>query len=263
MKLKIITSNITCKTHWKKGTTYIVTNAITVTNTGKLTIDDGVQVALLNGNTTFGGITFAQGSRLKAGKIYSYAVGSNYVKAYTANNGGWTFNGTAVAVGGAVFLRDSKFKLESLVGDYLGNGDATTPVPAITLNGLKCDEFKVCGLVLSNGTDADYTAISANNVDIKLAVLVINISNSTSTGLSVSNSSIDVSKKFSLLNPETAFSLTSSTLSISYGAKFVINATNDLTGLTVNTADPRVPAVTSAPYTANIKCLRSKTIYFD
>ena len=263
MKVKIITSNITCKTHWKKGTTYIVAEQITVTNTGKLTIDDGVQVALLNGDTTFGGITFAQGSRLKAGKIYSYAVGPNYVKAYTANNGGWTFNGTAVAVDGAVFLRDSKFKLESLVGDYLGAGDATSPVAAVTLNGLKCTEFVACGLVLSDGTDADYTAVIASNVDIKLAVLVVNVSNSTSTGLTISNSSVDISKKFSLLNPETAFELTSSTLAISYGAKFVINSTNDLTGLTVNTADPRVPPVTTAPYTANIKNLRSKTVYFD
>ena len=267
MKLKIITSNITCKTHWKKGTTYVIAAPVTVTNTGKLKIDDGVEVALLNNATVSlrGGLTFAQGSRLKAGKIYSYAVGSNYVKAYTANNGGWTFNGTAVAVGGAVFLRDSKFKLESLVGDYLGNAAVldADKVPGVSVIAIKCDELKLCGLVLSNGTDATYRALRFADSDIKLASLTISLATVNTTGVILSNSSVDVAKKLSITSPATLFTTSASSLSISYGAKLILNGTNALTGITVNTADPRVPATSTSPYTVNISCLRSKTIYFN
>lgn len=123
----------------KAGTTYVVASDVRVSKGGRLVVDDGVTILILNGRVAsspigHAALIFEQGSALEAERLYVRACDARFRAVKTAGNGGlWFFGGYRSAEKDGLDVTTagphakSSFNAKLIAAYYLGHRDPVTP----------------------------------------------------------------------------------------------------------------------------------------
>jgi hypothetical protein len=199
---KEISQNIVNNTTLKAGHTYVITKPVTVS--ARLTIEDDVNIFILNNVTTDtvgNGLTFATSSELVACEVNFFACGDNMEKINIANNGGLVFNGSAgpITTTAAYNSTPSNFVAKKIRCNYLGGFDpAGAPalkLDAITIANCNEDEWNVKA-VSSYYSGADGVVIKQSTIDFDFLAVQYPSAN----GVTNTNSTVKINKGLKVVN---------------------------------------------------------------
>lgn len=119
----------------RAGTTYVVASEVRVQKGGRLVVEDGVNILILNGvlpssSIAHAALIFDQGSALQAKRLYVRACDDRFRVVKAADNGGlWFFGGYRSAEKDGLSVTAgrpsaaSSFKADLIAVYYLGHGD--------------------------------------------------------------------------------------------------------------------------------------------
>ncbi len=215
MKIEVVaTGTLTGTAHWKKCKTYIISGTYTIATGATLKIDDGTKVLLLNG-TTSGQMVFQSGSKLRAGDIISYAVGSTTADtaATTANNGGWIFNGTVDNNNSS--KNASSFEMNEFRGSYLGSA----LVSAMLINDMREQEFcadKLRFLFSTTALQLQTSYITLNRIKVEACTNAFKFSQP---------STLTIANVFNVRATNLLTGLLTNSILIEKGAQFIVVTT--------------------------------------
>ena len=181
-----VSSDITGDATFRAGTVYVITGEVHVRKFVTLTIEDGVEVRIRNGNGNFATITscaliFDSGSSLVAENVTFQAADAANQPVKVAHNGGVFFCGgtrkaakddvSSMVVGPRVGW---SFNATKIVASYLGrkdpaegdgDGNRRDDIDAVSLVGVIADEWNVKGVEIHHSGDDGF---DLTNSDVEM-----------------------------------------------------------------------------------------------
>jgi hypothetical protein len=204
-----VSKSITSDTTFRAGTVYVITGEVHVLRTVKLTIEDGVEVRIRNGQGRFLFLTspaliFDSGSRLVAHKVTFQAANDANEPVNVANNGGVFFCGsTRAATKDSISsridpLHPSSFSADCIVANYLGrrdprggdgNGNSRDDIDAVSVIGVVESEWRVKAVEISHSGDDGFDL-----TDARILMESVMVYAPTEDGLNLNSSVLTITK---------------------------------------------------------------------
>ncbi len=216
----LIKRNITRDTRLYAAHDYVIAGAVHVVAGATLTIEDGTEVRIRNGQRPTSPIQknalfFDPGSRLEAGTVVFKAAGPDDLEAAVANNGGLWFMGGSFSGGwkGITTTADpilrSSFNADAIVASWLGNVDPGDPIvgpdpearlgddmSGIVVLGVGRSEWSIDGLTSDDAGD-NGLAFTAS----QFSLLEIHVADPGEDGLNMNGGNVEVVEELEILVP--------------------------------------------------------------
>jgi hypothetical protein len=182
-----VSGDITSDATLSAGTVYVITGEVHVRSGVTLSIEDGVEVRIRNGNKNFATLTsraliFDSGSSLVAENVIFQAANDANEPVQEADNGGVFFcGGTRNATKDDVSSQRVgpeprwSFQATSIVANFLGrkdplggdgNGNARDDIDAVSVIGVVSAEWKVTAVEINNSGDDGFD-LTDSNIEMK------------------------------------------------------------------------------------------------